>query len=140
MQIRPFELKDEEQVIALWQECKLVVPWNDPKKDIQRKLKVNPELFLVGEVDGDIVGSIMGGYEGHRGWVNYLAVSPSYQNKGYGRQLMNAVEEKLEKMGCAKVNLQVRETNLEVIEFYKAIGYDLDHVIGMGKRLESDEE
>ena len=140
MQIRPFELKDEEQVIALWQECKLVVPWNDPKKDIQRKLKVNPELFLVGEVDGDIVGSIMGGYEGHRGWVNYLAVSPSYQNKGYGRQLMNAVEKKLEKMGCAKVNLQVRETNLEVIEFYKAIGYDLDHVIGMGKRLESDEE
>ena len=140
MQIRPFELKDEEQVIALWQECKLVVPWNDPKKDIQRKLKVNPELFLVGEVYGDIVGSIMGGYEGHRGWVNYLAVSPSYQNKGYGRQLMNAVEKKLEKMGCAKVNLQVRETNLEVIEFYKAIGYDLDHVIGMGKRLESDEE
>ena len=140
MQIRPFELKDEEQVIALWQECKLVVPWNDPKKDIQRKLKVNPELFLVGEIDGDIVGSIMGGYEGHRGWVNYLAVSPSYQNKGYGRQLMNAVEKKLEKMGCAKVNLQVRETNLEVIEFYKAIGYDLDHVIGMGKRLESDEE
>ena len=82
----------------------------------------------------------MGGYEGHRGWVNYLAVSPSYQNKGYGRQLMNAVEEKLEKMGCAKVNLQVRETNLEMIEFYKAIGYNLDHVIGMGKRLESDEE
>jgi len=139
MNIRPFVINDEEQVIALWKECKLVVPWNDPTKDIQRKLKVNPELFLVGELDGEIVGSIMGGYEGHRGWVNYLAVSPSHQKQGYGRQLMEAVEERLEKMGCAKVNLQVRETNLEVIEFYKAIGYDLDHVIGMGKRLESDE-
>ena len=140
MKIRSFEITDKEQVIDLWKECKLVVPWNDPKKDIQRKLKVNPELFLVGEMDGVIVGSIMGGYEGHRGWVNYLAVSPSHRKKGYGRQLMEAVEERLEKMGCAKVNLQVRETNLEVIEFYKAIGYDLDHVIGMGKRLESDEE
>ena len=140
MKIRPFEIKDEEQVIALWKECKLVVPWNDPKKDIQRKLKVNPELFLVGELDGEIVGSIMGGYEGHRGWVNYLAVSPSHQKKGLGRQLMEAVEIKLREIGCPKINLQVRETNLEVIEFYKAIGYDLDHVIGMGKRLESDEK
>ena len=140
MKIRSFEITDEKQVIDLWKECKLVVPWNDPKKDIQRKLKVNPELFLVGEMDGVIVGSIMGGYEGHRGWVNYLAVSPSHRKKGYGRQLMEAVEERLEKMGCAKVNLQVRETNLEVIEFYKAIGYGLDHVIGMGKRLKSDEE
>ena len=140
MKIRPFEIKDEEQVIALWKECKLVVPWNDPKKDIQRKLKVNPELFLVGELDGEIVGSIMGGYEGHRGWVNYLAVSPSHQKKGLGRQLMEAVEIKLREIGCPKINLQVRETNLEVIKFYKAIGYDLDNVIGMGKRLESDEE
>lgn len=139
MNIRPFELKDEEQVITLWKECKLVVPWNDPKKDIQRKLKVNPELFLVGELDSEIIGSIMGGYEGHRGWVNYLAVSPLHQKKGYGRQLMDAVEVKFREMGCPKINLQVRETNLEVIEFYKAIGYDLDHVIGMGKRLESDE-
>jgi len=139
MKIRPFELKDEEQVIVLWKECKLVVPWNDPKKDIQRKLKVNPELFLVGELDGVIVGSIMGGYEGHRGWVNYLAVSPSHQKKGYGRQLMDALEVKLREMGCPKINLQVRDTNLEVIEFYKAIGYNMDHVVGMGKRLESDE-
>ncbi|HKJ37290.1 MAG TPA: GNAT family acetyltransferase, partial [Anaerolineales bacterium] len=112
MNIRPFELKDEEQVIALWKECKLVVPWNDPKKDIERKLKVNPELFLVGEINDKIVASIMGGYEGHRGWVNYLAVSPSHRKMGYGRQLMEAIEERLGKMGCAKVNLQVRETNL----------------------------
>jgi ribosomal protein S18 acetylase RimI-like enzyme len=139
MKIRKFEIQDEEEVIALWEECKLVVPWNDPKKDIQRKLRVNPELFLVGVSEDKIVASIMGGYEGHRGWVNYLAVSLSHQRKGLGRQMMEAVEVKLREMGCAKVNLQVRETNLEVIEFYQAIGYDLDHVIGMGKRLESDE-
>jgi len=139
LNIRQFEVQDEEQVIALWKECKLTVPWNDPKKDIQRKLKVNPELFLVGEIDGNIVGSIMGGYEGHRGWVNYLAVSSSHRKKGLGRQLMDAVEVKLREMGCPKINLQVRETNLEVIEFYKAIGYKMDHVVGMGKRLESDE-
>ena len=138
MKIRQFEIQDEEQVIALWKECKLIVPWNDPKKDIQRKLKVNPELFLVGEIDDKVVVSIMGGYEGHRGWVNYLAVSPAHRKKGYGRQLMEAVEVKLRGMGCAKINLQVRDTNTEVIEFYKAIGYDLDNVIGMGKRLESD--
>ena len=140
MKIRSFELKDEEQVIALWKECNLVVPWNDPKKDIQRKLRVNPELFLVGEMDGDIVATIMGGYEGHRGWVNYLAVSPAYQRKGYGRQMMDAVEIKLREMGCPKINLQIRETNTRVIEFYNAIGYKLDHVVSMGKRLESDEE
>jgi ribosomal protein S18 acetylase RimI-like enzyme len=138
MQIRPFESQDEEQVIALWRECNLVVPQNDPKKDIQRKLKVNPELFLVGIVDNEIVATIMGGYEGHRGWVNYLAVSPSHQRKGYGRQMMDSVESKLRAMGCAKINLQVRETNIAVVEFYKSIGYNLDHVISMGKRLESD--
>ncbi|HSM71562.1 MAG TPA: GNAT family acetyltransferase [Anaerolineales bacterium] len=139
MKIREFEEQDEDEVIALWQACKLVVPWNDPKKDIRRKLQVNPELFLVGILDDNIVASVMGGYEGHRGWINYLAVSPSHRKKGYGRQLMEAVEVKLSGMGCAKINLQVRDTNTEVIAFYKSIGYDLDNVIGMGKRLESDE-
>jgi ribosomal protein S18 acetylase RimI-like enzyme len=140
LNIRPFHPQDEEQVIALWMECNLIVPQNDPKKDIQRKLKVNPELFLVGVVNDEIVATIMGGYEGHRGWVNYLAVSPSHQRKGYGRQIMEHVEAKLRAMGCAKINLQVRETNLAVIEFYKAIGYAVDHVIGMGKRLEYDNQ
>ena len=138
MEIREFRLQDEEEVIALWKECNLVVLWNDPKKDIRRKLKINPELFLVGVTEEKIVATIMGGYEGHRGWVNYLAVPPSHQRKGYGRQMMEAVEIKLRVMGCAKINLQVRETNLEVMAFYKSIGYAVDHAIGMGKRLESD--
>ncbi len=140
MEIRKFKIKDEEEVIALWKECNLVVPWNNPKKDIQRKLKVDPELFLVGVVDNKIVATVMGGYEGHRGWVNYLAVSPSHQRKGYGRQMMEDVEPILKQKGCPKINLQVRETNSEVIAFYKSIGYAVDNVIGMGKRLESDLE
>jgi predicted transcriptional regulator len=82
--IRVFEKQDEGEVIALWRACNLVVPWNDPKKDIQRKLKVNPELFIVGILDGNIIASVMGGYEGHRGWVNYLAVSPLHRKKAMG--------------------------------------------------------
>ena len=138
MEIREFKIQDEEEVISLWKECNLVVPWNDPKKDIQRKLKVDPELFLVGVTEKRIVATIMGGYEGHRGWVNYLAVSPTHQRKGYGREIMEHVEAILREKGCPKINLQVRETNSEVITFYKSIGYAVDNVIGMGKRLEND--
>ena len=138
MLIRQFDIQDEEAVIALWRECNLVVSWNDPKKDIQRKLKVNPELFLVGVIENKIMATIMGGYEGHRGWVNYLAISPTYQRQGYGRQMMEAVEALLREKGCPKVSLQIRETNVAVAAFYKSIGYDVDKVISMGKRLESD--
>jgi len=133
--IRPFHVNDEAEVIRLWEQCELVVPQNDPADDIVRKLKVQPELFLVGLMQGRIITTIMAGYEGHRGWINYLAVDPEYRRKGFGRTMIEAVEEKLSRMGCPKINLQVRETNLEVIEFYKRLGYSSDHVIGLGKRL-----
>lgn len=139
MKIRTFETRDKERVVELWQACGLTVPWNDPYKDIQRKLAVDPDLFLVGEMSGEIVASVMGGYEGHRGWINYLAVAPRHQRKGHGRQMMQAVEERIRSRGCPKINLQVRESNTQVIAFYRAIGFKLDHVIGMGKRLEEDE-
>ncbi|HEV3007768.1 MAG TPA: acetyltransferase GCN5, partial [Burkholderiales bacterium] len=79
MQIRPFQAVDEPAVVALWKECRLTRPWNDPRKDIARKLAVQPELFLVGVVDGAVMASVMAGYEGHRGWVNYLAVAPAFR-------------------------------------------------------------
>ncbi|WP_299462573.1 GNAT family acetyltransferase [uncultured Gimesia sp.] len=139
MVIREFKLQDQEAVINLWEECNLVVAWNDPLKDIQRKIKVDPDLFLVGELSGSIVATVMGGYEGHRGWINYLAVSPSYQRKGFGRKIMELVELRIKEKGCPKINLQVRESNKEVIAFYEAIGYGNDHVIGLGKRLEHDD-
>jgi ribosomal protein S18 acetylase RimI-like enzyme len=138
MRIRPYQTTDEAAVVALWDECRLTRPWNDPHKDIARKLAVQPELFLVGVVDGAVVASVMAGYEGHRGWVNYLAVAPRLRGNGLGRALMQHVEEALQQRGCPKINLQVRESNREAIEFYRHLGYLQDESVSLGKRLVPD--
>jgi ribosomal protein S18 acetylase RimI-like enzyme len=129
---------DEAAVVDLWQLCGLTRGWNDPRKDIQRKLTVQPELFLVGEVGGQIVASVMGGYEGHRGWVNYLAVAPEHRARGYGRLLMRHVEAQLAARGCPKLNLQVRAGNEEALAFYRKIGYAVEERVSLGKRLIPD--
>ena len=139
LHIRPYQPSDETAVIALWQRCDLTRPWNNPKLDIERKLLVNPELFLVGEIDGEIITSVMGGYEGHRGWINYLAVDPSRRRQGLGREMMEVVEERIRALGSPKINLQIRTGNTAVIEFYQSIGYKMDEVVSMGKRLVVDE-
>lgn len=139
LHIRIYHESDESEVISLWKRCGLVKPWNNPHQDIQRKLKVNPELFLVGESDGQLIATVMGGYEGHRGWINYLAVDPDLQRQGLAKEMMDAVEIPLRQMGCPKINLQIRETNLGVIQFYEAIGYKHDPVVSMAKRLVLDE-
>ncbi len=138
MKIREFDVSDQDAVVNLWKECNLTVPWNDPHKDIQRKLKVDPDLLLVGELSGSIIASVMGGYEGHRGWINYLAVSTQHRRKGYARVIMEHVENRLKQKGCPKINLQVRESNTDIIAFYEAIGYGNDNVLGFGKRIEQD--
>ena len=138
MILRPYEAADEEAVVALWTRCDLVRSWNDPHKDIRRKLAVRPDLFLVGIEHGRLVGTVMAGYEGHRGWINYLAVDPEYQRRGFGRLLMVEAEQKLRECGCPKINLQVRPTNQAVIEFYQRLGFAVDQAISMGKRLEND--
>jgi ribosomal protein S18 acetylase RimI-like enzyme len=135
LSIREFQEADRGDVIALWTDCGLVVPWNDPGKDIDRKLEVDPALFLVGSDDTGVVATVMGGYEGHRGWINYLAVSTLKQRRGYGQEIMKAVEELIEARGCPKINLQVRASNSEVVAFYQALGYCTDDVVGLGKRL-----
>ena len=140
LHIRPYHDRDEKAVIDLWRECELLVPWNNPKLDIERKIKVNPELFLVGLLNGKVVATVMGGYEGHRGWMNYLAVSTDHQCKGFGKQIVFALEEKLKAMGCPKINLQVRASNTDVIRFYESLGYSNDHVLSMGKRLSDGPE
>jgi len=139
MNIQPVDESDTEEVVALWTACGLVVPWKDPCKDVDRKLKVGGELFLVGKTDGRLVASVMGGYEGHRGWANYLAVHPDVRQRGYGMMMMTAVEEKLLALGCPKINLQVRESNQAVIQFYEKIGYQNDRVVSFGKRLIPDD-
>lgn len=138
MEIRAYQEEDKAALISLWRECGLVVAHNDPAKDIDRKLKVDRDLFLVGTRNGAVVASVMGGYEGHRGWINYLAVKPSEQRKGYGQAIMSAVEMLIRQKGCPKINLQVRASNEGAIAFYTAIGYGDDNVTGLGKRLEHD--
>jgi ribosomal protein S18 acetylase RimI-like enzyme len=138
MRIRPFEPSDSAAVVQLWTDCGLVVSWNDPTKDIRRKLSVQPEMFLVGCSAGHVVASVMAGYDGHRGWINYLAVHPDQQRTGVGRLMMEEAERHLRAAGCPKINLQVRSTNADVIEFYESIGFTQDDVVSLGKRLEAD--
>jgi len=138
MQIRPFDPEDEPAVVALWKQGGLTRPWNDPHKDIARKLAVQPELFIVGVTDGAVMASVMAGYEGHRGWMNYLAVAPAFRGRGFARALMQHVEALLLGRGCPKVNLQVRTSNAEAIAFYRHLGYVQDEAVSLGKRLIPD--
>jgi ribosomal protein S18 acetylase RimI-like enzyme len=138
--VRAFKESDEARVIELWTFAGLVRPWNDPKKDIARKLKVQRELFLVAELEGVVVGVVMAGYEGHRGWANYLAVDIGQRRRGIGSALMRDAERRLRLLGCPKLNLQVRGENTEVQAFYAALGFKDDAVVSLGKRLEDDEK
>jgi len=138
MEIRAFHPGDEEAVISLWRGCDLLRAWNNPHKDIQRKLQVRPDLFLVGVLDGRIIACVMAGYEGHRGWLNYLAVAPGHQRQGYARAIVDEAERLLRAAGCPKINLQIRTSNQAVIAFYRRLGYSPDDVVSMGKRLEHD--
>lgn len=137
--IRPFSQDDGDAVVELWRLCGLIRPTNDPRKDFARKRKVGGHLFLVALIDGRIVGSVMAGYEGHRGWINYMAVASGYRGRGYGRRLMGEAERLLRAEGCPKINLQVRTSNSEVQAFYRALGFVVDDVLSLGKRLEDDQ-
>lgn len=138
MLFRPFKRQDQAEAIGLWRHCGLLRPWNDPEKDIERKLNTAPELFIVGVIDEHVRATAMAGYDGHRGWVNYLAVDPSLQRKGYGALLMQKVEETLLQQGCPKINIQIRADNIAALKFYRKIGYVSDDVVSVGKRLIED--
>lgn len=138
MKIRSFTTEDTEAVVNLWEQCSLTVPWNDPRQDIQRKIAVQPELFLVGLLAGKVISSVMGGYDGHRGWLYYLAVDPEYQHQGVGKQIVTEIERRIKQRGCPKINLMVRTSNKKVIAFYRSLGYEIDEVVGLGKRIVTD--
>ena len=138
MKIRIYSQSDEQQLVQLWEKCGLTVPWNNPKLDIDRKLKENSEEIVVGELNGNIVASTIVGYDGHRGWVYYLGVDPDHQRNGFGEQIMKFAEDHLLEIGYPKINIMVRETNLDVIKFYEAIGYEKQNVVTLGKRLIPD--
>lgn len=142
--VRAFAPADEDVVVELWHEVGLTRPWNDPRADIRRKLTVQPELFLVAvdqSVEGTtglVVGTVMAGYDGHRGWLYYLASAPSHRGQGVGRALVSEAERRLEAMGCPKVQLMVRPENEEVRGFYAELGYEPFSVWTTGKRLVVD--
>jgi ribosomal protein S18 acetylase RimI-like enzyme len=136
--LRPFADADEDAVVALWDAAGLTRPWNDPHLDIARKKRVQRELFLVAEDGGVVVGTAMAGYDGHRGWVYYLAVAPDRQGQGLGRLLMMEAEAQLLALGCPKVNVQIRAGNETVAAFYDRLGYAEDAAVGLGKRLIPD--
>jgi len=139
VRIRAFRPEDEAAVVSLWHRCELLRPWNDPHADIRRKLRVQPELFIVGTAGDEIVARAMAGYDGHRGWVYYFAVTPERQRQGLGRAMMAEVERRLAEAGCPKINLQVRGSNTRALGFYRRLGYGVDDTTSLGKRLVEDD-
>lgn len=133
--VRRFQPSDHAGLIALWKECELVRKQNDPDSDIESEVQHDVAGLLVAASEDAVVGSVMVGYDGHRGWINYLAVTPGLRRSGIGRRLMAAAEQQLQELGCPKVNLQVRSSNLSVLDFYGELGYTVDDVVSMGKRL-----
>ncbi|WP_226533405.1 GNAT family acetyltransferase [Microbacterium paraoxydans] len=137
--VRRFRREDTDAVVALWEEAGLTRPWNDPRADIERKLAVQPEGFLVAVTREErAIGSVMAGYDGHRGWLYYLATAATHRGLGIARALVAEAERVLEAMGCPKVQLMVREGNEHVLGFYDSLGYERFTVANTGKRLVSD--
>lgn len=136
--VRAFDRDDTEKVVALWHTAGLTRPWNDPYQDIERKLTVQPELFLVAVDQREVIGTVMAGYDGHRGWLYYLASDPARRGEGIGRALVVAAEERLIAMGCPKVQLMVRPDNQAAQGFYDALGYEPFDTWATGKRLIAD--
>lgn len=136
MQIRAYCDSDFSCVDALWQEAfPDDPPHNQAELAIPAKLAIQPELFLVACNDGGIAGTIMAGYDGHRGWLYAVAVSHKARRQGIGTALVRAAEQALRGLGCSKVNLQIRSDNSRVAKFYQSLGYGVEERISMGRRL-----
>jgi len=133
--IRNYTSDDRDQVIGLWEACRLIVQGNDPYKDIELKMEFQPELFFVASLDDKIVGTVMTGYDGHRGYLNYLGIHPMYRSKGYGKSLVEFSVHKLKELRCPKLNIQIRNTNTGVTGFYQKLGFTDHEVKGMQMRL-----
>jgi len=134
--IRKFYSRDRQGVIALWKDVfPDDPPWNDPAAVIARKMQKQRDLFLVGLLDKKVVATVLGGYDGFRGWIYHLAVNPLFRSHGFGKKMMEAIESILTKQGCIKINLQVRSGNSGVIKFYQHIGYSVEDHASLGKKL-----
>ncbi|QFT32048.1 Acetyltransferase YpeA [Labrenzia sp. THAF82] len=136
--IRHFEESFRHDVIGLWEKCGLTRAWNDPNKDIDRKLTDKNGAFFVLLLGNQLIGSVMASYDGHRGSIYYLSVDPDHQSSGLGKLLMDHCETFLQELGCPKINLFVRRGNEQVLQFYEKLGYAEDQAVPLGKRLIPD--
>ena len=136
-EVRAYRPGDEAEVISLWNEVfPDDPPWNDPQAVIKRKLSVQPDLFFVAIDHGHVIGTVLAGFDGVRGWVHHLAVAQAARRRGVGKQLMHAAEQGLSALGCPKLNLQIRATNQAVIGFYQALGYIVEQRVSMSRKLD----
>jgi ribosomal protein S18 acetylase RimI-like enzyme len=134
--IRPFVEDDEPLVVSLWNEIfSEDPPWNEPRSIIQRKLTVQRDLFLVGEINNRVTATVIAGYDGFRGWLYHLAVHSHWRRRGFGTQLLLEAEKRLLALGCSKINIQIRSSNAEAIPFYKSLGYASEEHLSLGKLL-----
>lgn len=125
-----------QQVIALWERVfGYDQPHNAPAVVIDRKLAMNDGLLFVALADARVAGTIMAGYDGHRGWLYSVAVDPAHRSRGLGARLVRYAEQALAALGCVKINLQIIADNEAVAAFYESIGYRIEPRISMGKRL-----
>jgi ribosomal protein S18 acetylase RimI-like enzyme len=138
IEIRTFTASDQDNIVDLW---RIVFPeappHNDPTLDIHRKLAIQPDLFLVALQGEDLVGTCMGGFDGHRGWVYLVAAKPEFRRQGIASNLMRELEARLLDLGCPKLNLQVRDTTPEAVLFYENLGYSIEKRTSMGKLLDA---
>ena len=136
MEIRKYQEEDRAGLIELFQKVfPDDPPHNEPSKVIDAKLAVD-DLIFVTVVDDQVIGGCIAGYDGHRGWLYAVATSPSYRRSGIGQKLVSLAVQSLKNIGCVKVNLQIRTTNTEVIEFYKSLGFSTEERVSMGVLIE----
>ncbi len=136
MQIAAAKESDADDVIALWEACGLTRPWNDPAADFRLALANQTSAILLAHIEGALVASVMTGFDGHRGWVYYLAVAPDSRKHGLGTKMMAAAERWLRERNAPKIQLMVRDGNEAAIGFYKALDYDVQPVVTIGRRLD----
>jgi ribosomal protein S18 acetylase RimI-like enzyme len=135
MIIRTYRESDHDAVVALWGRSLTTRPWNEPSEAIRRKLQVEREQFLVAEIEGQVVGTTIAGYDGHRGWIYSVAVDEKHRRKGIATAMIREAEQILKALDCPKINLQVMPNNPAAVALYQSLGYAVEDRVSMGKPI-----
>ena len=125
MKIEKYSMKSYVEVITLWRKAGISVGSSDTKEELEKMYQRNPQLFLIGKINKKIVGVVMGGFDGRRGYLHHLAIDPDYQKRGYGKIMMDALLGKFRKMGVHKIHLFIEKYNKEVVKFYSNSGWEI---------------